>query len=167
MKIILVRHAIAEDRMLFSTKNSNDDLRPLTEKGRRRMELGAQGLRRLEPVLDYLLSSPLTRAIETAEILGICFPDATRDITDTLSPGAAPQILAEKLKTLPRESTVALVGHEPDLSELAAWFCNGSHFSFLRFKKGAACLLESIGQPGPASAEILWALTPKQLRNLA
>jgi len=167
MKIILVRHAIAEDRLVFGAQHSNDDLRPLTKKGKRRMQQGGLGLRKLEPEVDYILSSPLTRAVETADILAKIYPQASTAITRALAPGASREQLAGQLQSLPRESTVALVGHEPDLSELIAWLCTGSNFSFLRFKKGAACLLECIGQPGAASAEMQWAVTPRQLRALA
>lgn len=166
MKIILIRHAIAEDRLVFGGQNSNDELRPLTEKGKKRMLQGSIGLSRLEPQVDYLFSSPLTRAVETAEIIAQAYPKATTSITSTLSPGGNRDQLVEQLQAIPRDANVALVGHEPDLSELIAWFCTGSDFSFLRLKKGAACLLECIGQPGAASAEMQWALTPKQLRSL-
>lgn len=166
MKIILVRHAIAEDRLSFQSRNKDDGLRPLTRKGKKRMRKGSLGLRWMIPRIDYLLSSPLVRAAQTAEILALTYPEATRVRATCLAPGGEPQEVADELQRLPQDSTVVLVGHEPDLSVLAAWLCNGSAFSFLDFKKGAACLLESITQPGPASTMMQWALTPRQLRDM-
>lgn len=167
MKILLVRHAIAEDPATFAMKNDDDGKRPLTSKGQKRMRQGVQGLLKIHPKIDYLISSPLIRAIQTANILSDHYPDAIRKETAHLSPGAEPEQLAEYLDALPADAGIALIGHEPDLSELAAWLCCGTNFSFLHFKKGAACLLDTIGKPGASRAEIEWFLTPKQLRDMA
>ena len=165
MNLLIVRHAIAEEREEFAARCDDDRRRPLTDKGRRRMGLGAAGLHRLLPNLDYLISSPLVRARQTAEILASRYPDAQRLEWPELSPaGEAPQI-AERLTKLPADATVALVGHEPDLSELIAWLTAGTTFSSLRLKKGGACLLVSPNQPAAGTAELLWALDPKQLRQ--
>ena len=166
MNLLIVRHAIAEERERFATHCDDDRRRPLTEKGRRRMEQGAAGLHRLLPNLDYLISSPLVRARQTAEILATRYPAARFLEWPELAPeGRAPQV-AERLAKLPADTTVALVGHEPNLSELIAWLTAGAAFGLLRFKKGGACLLASPSQPVPGMAELLWALDPKQLRQL-
>ena len=167
MKLLIVRHAIAEDRALFALKNSDDDKRPLTHKGRKRMRQSAKGLSKTHPELEYLISSPLTRAVQTANILSEYYPYAARKETKHLAPGAPPEAVADFLASLPADANVALVGHEPDLSELIAWLCTGSPFGFIYFKKGAACLLDIVGKPGPSRAEIEWFLAPRQLRELA
>ena len=69
MRLLIVRHAIAEDRVAFAATGKDDDERPLTEEGRSRMEQGARGLRQLVPALDLVATSPLVRAVQTAEIL--------------------------------------------------------------------------------------------------
>ena len=166
MYILILRHADAGDPRVFATSNPDDRQRPLSAKGRRRMVEIALGLRRVQPDLDLIFSSPLTRALQTAEILQQAFPKATREPAKELAPGGERKHLLKRLGKLPADSTLALIGHEPDLSELVAWLAAGSDFSFMELKKGAACLLKSVGKPGPASAELLWALAPKQLRQL-
>ena len=166
MNILIVRHADAGDPRVFATSNADDRQRPLSEKGQRRMAAVAQGLQRLLPHLDHIFSSPLQRATQTAEILNQAFPQASREQIKELAPGGERKQLVKRLSKLPADTTLALVGHEPDLSEFIAWLAAGSDFSFMELKKGAACLLKSVGKPGSASAELLWALAPKQLRLL-
>ena len=63
MDLLVIRHAIAEDREVFAGTGKDDSLRPLTDRGRERMQEGARGLVRLVDRLDVLATSPLTRAI--------------------------------------------------------------------------------------------------------
>lgn len=167
MQILIVRHAIAEQRELFAARNPNDDLRPLTSKGIERMRRGCSGLKRVLPQLDLILTSPLARAVQTGDILAQSYPDAGREVLPELSPGCDPQLLVEQFADLPSDHRLALVGHEPDLSDLVSWLCCGNHFGFMHLKKGSACLLECSGRPGPASAQMHWMMTPRQLRNQA
>src|SRR5580765_5134354 len=67
MRIYLMRHGPAGNR---DTWTDDDSLRPLTEKGERRTRAAADGLKRLNPAIDVLLTSPLVRARQTAEIVG-------------------------------------------------------------------------------------------------
>lgn len=166
MKIIFIRHAIAEDRATFAKTSKNDALRPLSDKGINRIEQSRQGLKRVEPVADYIFSSTLVRAIQTADLIAELYPEARREAIVQLNPGSDPARLNNLLAGLPPESTVLLIGHEPDLSELISWYTNGSHFNFLQLKRGAACLLEFKETPKPASAEMIWLLPPRQLRSL-
>ncbi len=69
MRLLVVRHAIAEDREAFARSHKDDSTRPLTPDGRRKMERAALGLKELVPELDVLAASPYKRAIETAEII--------------------------------------------------------------------------------------------------
>ena len=166
MQILIVRHAIAEDRVTFSATSRGDNLRPLTPKGISRMRKGAQGLKRIQPDIQFLAHSPLTRAVQTADILAECYPQADRLELQELAPSPSPEQVLKQLTRLPSESTIALVGHEPDLSELIAWLTIGKMEGFIDLKKGAACLLETWGPPGPGSAQLNWCLAPRQLRQL-
>src|SRR5882724_2462532 len=67
VRLLVVRHAIAEDPAVFAATGRSDAERPLTEKGRRRMRRVARGLKKLVPAIDGLATSPLVRAVETAE----------------------------------------------------------------------------------------------------
>jgi phosphohistidine phosphatase len=167
MQLLIVRHAIAEDRVEHAATGRGDDERPLTAKGAERMRQAAAGLRRLVPRIDVLGSSPLERAQQTAAIVQDALDAPKPMIRDELLPERAPGALAEWLGFLPADAVVAIVGHEPHLSELVGWLTTGQACSLVELKKGSACLLEISGRPQPGSAVLRWLLTPKQLRLLA
>jgi phosphohistidine phosphatase len=166
MQLLIIRHAIAEDRVEHAARGLHDDQRPLTAKGVERMRQGAAGLRRVVPRVDVLAASPLKRAQQTAAIVQDALDAPKPMLRDELSPESPPGALASWLGFLPQDATVAVVGHEPHLSELIGWFTTGEARSTVELKKGAACLLEIAGAPQPGSAVLLWLLTPKQLRLL-
>jgi phosphohistidine phosphatase len=166
MQILIVRHAIAEERITFAATGNSDELRPLTPKGISRMHKGAQGLKQIQPNIQHLAHSPLTRAVQTADIIAEYYPQAQRIEFQELAPSPSPEQVIKQLTSLPSDATIALVGHEPDLSELVAWLTTGNKKGFIKLKKGAACLLETWGPPAEASAQLLWCLAPHQLRQL-
>src|SRR5262249_31041428 len=69
MKLLLIRHAIAEEREDFARTGKDDRLRPLTDEGRKRMKQAARGLLETLPEIDLLATSPLTRAAQTGAIV--------------------------------------------------------------------------------------------------
>ena len=73
MKLLLVRHGIAEEAETFIAGGGSDAQRPLTEIGRKKMRKGANRLRSQIKQIDLLASSPLLRARETAEIIAQVF----------------------------------------------------------------------------------------------
>jgi phosphohistidine phosphatase len=166
MRILIIRHAIAEDRIAFTSSGRDDGLRPLTAKGIERMQQAASGLKHIQPSLHLLAHSPLTRALQTADILAEHYPDTPRLELEALAPSPTPERVITQLPPLPNDATIALVGHEPDLSELIGWLTTARGESFVELKKGAACLLEILGPPVAGSARLLWCLAPRQLRQL-
>jgi phosphohistidine phosphatase len=166
MKLLVVRHAVAEEREEFAATGKPDDLRPLTDTGRRKMRRAARGLRRLVPRLDVLAPSPLTRATQTAEIVAEAFHGIQVTPVDELAPDAVPDALVPWLRGQAPDATVAVVGHEPHLGFLVGWLLTGRHASFVELKKGGACLLEFDDPPAAGGATLLWALPPRQLRAL-
>lgn len=167
MQLLVIRHAIAEDREEFAVTGQDDDLRPLTREGRRRMRRAARGLRALVPELGVLAASPLVRAAQTAEILADEYGGQKQETWPELAPGVHPSMLVDRLRSLRAEpGPVAVVGHEPDLGELVSWLLSGRTPSFVELKKGAACLLEFDGPPDPERARLLWLLAPGHLRRL-
>jgi len=165
MDILVVRHAIAEERETFAKRNPDDDQRPLTKKGIERMRDGARGLKALVESVDLIAHSPLVRAQQTAEILHKSFAPAPLLEVPELAPGAGPANVTAWL-TAEEAETLCIVGHEPDLSELVAWLVCGRSEGFVDLKKGGACLLGSQGQPGQGRCFLRWALPPRQLRLL-
>ncbi len=169
MRLLLIRHAIAEDPDAFAAGGRPDAERPLTERGRRRMQVNARGLARLVPAVDSLVCSPYARAVETARIVAAALevrgPHALQR-TDSLVHDRHPKEFVGWLATLQAE-TAAAVGHEPHLGRLIAWCATGGTASFVQMKKGGACLLEFEATPAKGRGTVVWLLQPAQLRVLA
>lgn len=163
---LIIRHAIAEERESFAHTGRPDGERPLTGAGRRRMEAGARGLARVVPEVARVLTSPWTRARETAEIVAGAYDEAPLATSPLLLPGADPQELLAWVFGEAHPGLSALVGHEPHLSEWIGWAATGEPRSLVDMKKGGACLLEFPGEPAPGTAVIRWLLPPKLLRRL-
>lgn len=162
MRLLIVRHAPAGDRAAFSKSGRPDWSRPLTADGRRKMKKAARGLRRLLPNLDAIATSPFARARQTANILAEAYSPARVVEILELKPDGDPQALAARAKNFGK--TAALVGHEPHLNRVTAYFLGGGRAPL---KKGGACLLEFPGSPKPGGATLVWSMPPKALRALA
>ncbi|HKW42203.1 MAG TPA: phosphohistidine phosphatase SixA [Gemmatimonadales bacterium] len=167
MRLLVVRHAIAEDRETFARSHRDDAARPLTAEGRRKMERAAIGLVELVPELDLLAASPYTRAVQTAEIIAKAYNDVRVERVPALAPGAGVDRVVEWLAGLRLAGAVAAVGHEPDLSQLVCALLAGSNGPFLELRKGAACLLDFPGPVSRSAATLDWFLGPKHLRRIA
>jgi len=158
--LLLVRHAIAEPR---GEAWPDDALRPLSEKGEERMRDIATRLLALDETATVVLTSPLARAVETARILaGIWTPAPNVVILDALGPGHAPSALADALKEFEGVARVALVGHEPDLGQFAAWLTGARHP--LPFKKGGVARIDVASLKTLRDGQLVWFATPKILR---
>lgn len=166
MKILIVRHAKAEERTLLGSLRKKDAARTLTPGGRRDMAKAAKGLRRRLPKIDTLASSPLVRAKETAQILSRRFDDIEVVELPALAPGHEPEALLAWLCEQPPDATVALVGHEPDLGIFASYLLMGRKESSLMFKKGASCLIDIPDRPAAGAGRLEWLLQPGALRRL-
>lgn len=170
MKLLLIRHALAADREEFARTGADDDERPLTGKGRRRMQSIVRGLRGFLdlPEPAALWTSPLVRAVETAAIVHRELGGPEPEESDALRPDARPEALLAALRALAAadDATVAAVGHEPHLSTTASWFLTGRERPLLDVKKGSAVLLDLGDDPEPGAALLLWALPPRALRQM-
>lgn len=166
MLLALIRHGPAGDRAAWAARGLSDGERPLTGDGRRKTRRAAKGLRTLLPGLGLLAASPLLRARQTADILAKRFPRARRAERAELMPSAGPQEAARWLRTL-KSPTVAVVGHEPHLSRLAALLLAGRREPFTLLKKGGAALLRFEGPCRPGQGVLESLLQPKTLRRLA
>ena len=158
-RLYLVRHAVAEDR---GPTWPDDTLRPLTARGQRRFAKAAAGFVRLEGLPDRILTSPLVRARQTAELLASAADDTPIDTLPSLSPDEPPAVLLAHLRRVPADR-IALVGHEPDLGELAAVLLGASRP--LPFKKGGMCCIDVEWQ-GKPTGTLVWFLSPAALRRM-
>jgi phosphohistidine phosphatase len=166
MQLLVIRHAIAEDRDAFASSGRDDSERPLTPSGRDKMRRAAAGLRRIVPRIDLLGSSPYVRALQTAELVAAAYGIDEIKQVDALVPDAP---LPRFMTWMQRKATVdvvAIVGHEPHLGELVTWLMSGLPESRVEMKKGGAALLEFSGQPGPGVGVLQWLMAPSQLREL-
>ena len=163
MNLYILRHGIAADR---SSEYPDDDLRPLTRKGISRMRREATGMNAIGISPDVIISSPLVRAVQTAEIVqqGLSTPPQMIT-THALVPAAHPsQILQELAANHSSTSSVMVVGHEPHMSSLVSYILTGKISWLIDLKKGALC---SIDLSPSGRGQLLWALAPRQLRALA
>jgi len=162
MELYLVRHAIAEDRA-----DAGDDERALTEAGRAKMIRATQGLRKLKVRPDLILTSPLRRACETAEILAQGLNRPKVEVSAELSPAADLKTVAPALRPHARLKAVMLVGHQPGLSELASLLLTGSERRlYVDFKKGGVACIEAELAEDATRCILRWLTTPKLLRSL-
>jgi phosphohistidine phosphatase len=155
VQLYLIRHAIA----LEAEPGQSDDARPLSHEGIEKFKRVVRGLGRLEVQFDRLYHSPKLRAVQTAELL-VPLLEGETEVTPYLADEPSPELL----KTL-QGSSVALVGHEPWLSDLCAWLLMGRmEGGQFPFKKGGVALLEGTAKPGSMKLVGFW--SPKMLRSL-
>jgi phosphohistidine phosphatase len=160
MRLIIVRHAIAVAR---GTPGIADADRALTPRGIQRFRSAARGLARALPRPDVVLTSPWKRARETAEILSQAWGGPEPKDTPTLAGGSV-EALGRALHRY-RSATVAVVGHEPWLSELLARLLGCSKAERLEFKKGGAAVVDlEGGLEGPG--KLVAYLPPRLMRRL-
>lgn len=162
-ELYLIRHGVAAER---GPAWPDDAKRPLTEEGIGRMKKAAKGLKRLDVRLDVVVSSPLVRARQTAEVVAGVFDEMPPLVfTAALAPGGRYSDLLADLQTQVRRTRIALVGHEPDLGRLAARLA-GSRRAF-EFKKGAVCRIDVDALPPERSGTLRWFLPPSILRRIS
>ena len=162
MKVLLVRHAIAVDR---DTPGISDHLRPLTEEGAARFKKSVRALADMVTV-DSVLTSPLLRAKQTAEILVRGFPGLTLHEAEPLGSGSRTEFEAT-LARLPKNGTVAAVGHEPSVSEWTAEWLGSANPEAFAFKKGGFALIEFDARVEKGAGRLVFFLAPKVLKALS
>lgn len=161
--VYLMRHGIAED----PRHGLADADRALTDEGEEKTARVAAGLRTLGVRPDAILSSPLRRAEQTARIAaGRLGGEVT--LTPLLAPGTAPRTLVGGLHDARGARQLLLVGHQPDLGELASFLLTGSPGLVpLPFKKAAVAAIQVGALPPRGPGLLHWFLTPGQLRAIA
>jgi phosphohistidine phosphatase len=166
MRLVLFRHGPAGQR--DPAKWPDDGKRPLTQKGIQKTREAAKGLIRVEGAITLILTSPLVRAAETAQILKDALGDRARIVTlDELSPGGSNRALIAHLSELPQARSVVLVGHEPGLGKLAALLALGSGTTGeIKLKKAGACALRFDGAPRAGAGDLVWLLPRRMLARL-
>jgi phosphohistidine phosphatase len=161
-ELYIIRHGLAEER---GEAWPDDNKRPLTPDGVSRMRKAARGLARIGVTIDIVLTSPLVRARQTAEIVaGGLEPRPSLINIDSLAPDGSYAAIIADLEKHGRRQRIALVGHEPSIGELGARLIGSRHA--LEFKKGAICRIDLDELPPVSPGDLRWMLTPKILRAL-
>ncbi len=165
MQLYIMRHAIAALREKWI---GPDEDRPLTLSGRARMRQAARGLRALRIRFDLVVSSPLVRAVQTAEIVPRVLKQPPQiEICPALAPGMVPDQLFQFLAGYPAAKRVLLVGHEPDLGNFALTLIGCAQPDCFPLRKGGVCRIDIDQVPPTGAGVLVWALTPRIMRSLA
>jgi len=163
MELLIVRHAIAFARDRHRWRD--DGARPLSPAGVRRARKAAAGLKEFSKAPDRVLTSPLVRARQTAEILTEVagWPQAVE--ASELAPQASALAV---LTLLGKESDrlVAVIGHQPNLGLLLTACLVGDGEALpIEMKKNAVAALSFEGSPRAGCAALQWLATPRMLRG--
>ena len=163
LELYLVRHGVAAER---GDEYPDDSKRPLTAEGIARMRKQAKALDALGIAFDVIITSPLTRTRQTADVLAETMKSKAAVVTsDALAPAGTPAGVFQELARHMRRGRIALVGHEPNMGELAAQLIGAR--TPLPFKKGGICRIDFAVFPPKGSGQLIWFATPKMLRAMA
>ena len=161
MDIYFLRHASAGQY----SPDSNDDKRPIDKTGEQQSHDIGRALAELDLKLDAIISSPLTRAMQTATIAAAELGHKGKIVTDdALRPEASCEQVESLLARYAKKKTIMLVGHNPSMTEFLTQLLTGSNSAqFIDFKKGAVAKVERVDrQP----AVLKWCMTPKVVRAI-
>ena len=161
MNLYLLRHAEAVRREEFI----RDQDRPLTSDGFKKMKISAVGMRALKMKVDLVLSSPLVRARQTAQIAATALNVKNKiTLSKNLVPDADPETsIAELTKKYSSLKNILLVGHEPQLGRLASLLLTGTADLPVIFRKGGLMGLKLDRTPCKRGAALKWFLTGRQM----
>jgi phosphohistidine phosphatase len=149
MELYFLRHGEAD----WPEWKKSDDERPLTKRGKREMRDVAKFLDRLKVRPDLIVTSPLPRAAQTAEIAADYLKAKLRK-DELLAPGFGPSKLRTVIKRH-RAKVLMLVGHEPDFTQVISELTGAS----LKLSKGGVALLDV--DPESEEGKLLWLFPPK------
>jgi phosphohistidine phosphatase len=163
LELYLIRHGVAAER---GSDYPDDSKRPLTSDGISRLRKEAKALAELDVDFDQIIASPLVRTKQTADIFAQALPShPTVVLSDALAPAGTPSAVFQELGKHMRRARIALVGHEPNLGELAARLIGAR--TPIEFKKGAICRIDFEVFPPKGTGVLRWFVTPKILRRLS
>jgi phosphohistidine phosphatase len=140
VQVFLVRHAEAVDETL----SLRDPYRHLTPRGRQQARALGDRLRWHDCVPTRIWSSPLVRAVQTAELVATGLSCETPiEIVPDLAPDGATRDLLAAVRALPSDAAVMLVGHEPSISAIGALIAGARDFATLD-KAEAARIVDGV-----------------------
>jgi len=160
-RLYLVRHADAAD--LGESRATADADRALTPKGRRQARRVAAFLKAAGTDKPLVISSPLLRAMQTAEILARSLSKEGVASSPSLAPGGDPEGILRTLRSAKDRDLVA-VGHAPDIARTAAWLIGAPPHSQIEFKKAGTAAIRFEDKIGPGLATLEWLVQPRLIK---
>lgn len=162
VQLYLIRHGVAEPK---GEAWPDDRKRPLTDAGMKQMRKVARGLRRLGTEIDLVLTSPLVRTVQTADIISAAFDTKPGVLTTSaLAPRAPYTALLTELARHERYARIALVGHEPSIGDVARHLLKAGRR--LDFKKAGVCRIDVDALPPSGRGDLRWFVPPDILRQI-
>ena len=166
--LILLRHGLAGDREEFRQEvGLSDDLRPLTVEGRKDLKKTLSRYQKFLPEIEAVFTSPLLRAVQTAEIAYKILDCPQPEIRDFLKPFVSPQNSLSALLEHSNWTTAMIVGHEPHLSRLLSYTLTGAEKNVCQIKKGGLAWIElSVTKNKLREVKIKCLLQPSQTKKI-
>lgn len=165
LELYIIRHGLAGKSL---EDEAMDHERPLKKKGKEQMKEIAKGLQKLKIGFDVVVTSPLLRSKESAEIVNAhCSNTKEVTVTDLLRPGTSSYVnLIKFLNKLKDPEKVAIIGHEPFLSGFASYCLTNNRHSLMSLKKGGVLKLEMDGLLVPGKCMLSWLVEPRHLTGV-
>ena len=163
LELYLIRHGVAAER---GDDYPDDSKRPLTSAGISRLRKEAKALDAMDVGFDHIITSPLVRTRQTADVFAETLrtkPSVSQ--SDALAPAGTPVAVIQEIGKHSKKGRIALVGHEPNIGELAARLIGAR--APLEFKKGAICRIDFDVLPPKGTGQLRWFVTATMLREIA
>jgi phosphohistidine phosphatase len=158
MELVILRHGKAGP----AEHGTSDRDRALTSKGIEDIRKVARWLSSHDLVFDMIITSPLKRARETAEIVSTqSNRKSSVTVWEILSPGGSPEETFREIGRIAEDSVILLVGHEPDLSRLVSRIIAGNDNASIALAKGGMAYIKEFSPSRQPSGELSWLLSPK------
>jgi len=159
MHLYLIRHAQARPT---GGAVRTDAERPLTRGGEQDAVSVGRVLAATDPEIGLILTSPLTRAVQTGDrIAGVFDAPPERRITDNLAPGFRPGAIVEEILAIGSDAHVILIGHQPDIGALLSRLVANGMRAAIAFGPGATAFLTATPMGEKIDAQLQWLLTPR------
>jgi len=161
MNLYLIRHG---DAVPVGGTITHDSERVLTERGREEAQSVGSMLSRIQPPITLILTSPLVRAVETAQIIaGVLSSKPPIRSANFLAPGFRQGTFLNELTALNEENIVA-IGHQPDMSNFIAYLIAESSAA-IAMATGSVAFLEISQNATEHHARLRWLVTPELIRH--
>jgi len=163
MELYILRHGEAGTRVSIALKDSE---RALTLAGRKEVVGVSKCLHDLDLKIDKIITSPLKRAHETAQIVSEELENQNLEDWNELKPEGSRSDLYKRLAKFKQDSVLLICGHEPYLSTMISELIGGNGVTKISLKKCGIARVRVNKFVPKASGELRWLLTPRILKEM-